>query len=80
MYTTHALTRMQQRGIKQSVVEAILAWGQETQEKGAFIYKGTKRTARNMIDNGCQRVEAERVLGKYVVVCDGWIVTVCHAH
>lgn len=80
MYTKHATTRMQQRGISSEVVDALLCWGEEKMEKGATKYYGTKKTAQRLVEEGYPVQMAERIRGVYIVTIGGAVITVAHLH
>lgn len=79
MYTTHARSRCQQRSIPLRIVELILEYGERGYNKGAEIYRMTKK-ARNRLrwELGKEFYQAvEKKLNCYVVVAeDGSVITV----
>ena len=78
MYTTHAIGRMQQRGIAQECVEAVIAFGKEQSRRGGFVYLATRRTVEKMLKMGVPKRVALRSLGVYVVVAGGLVATTGH--
>ncbi|RVC91523.1 DUF4258 domain-containing protein, partial [Mesorhizobium sp. M2A.F.Ca.ET.029.05.1.1] len=53
MYTRHAETRCQQRGIKPEVIDAILAYGRRKRRFGADVYfMDSKARSRAMAELG----------------------------
>ena len=79
--THHAQTRIQQRGIPSSAIDAILAFGCRKRRQGADIYI-LDRQARSRMANSLGRKEyakIERSLDSYLVVGnDGAIITAAH--
>ncbi|VEL97564.1 uncharacterized protein DUF4258 [Alteromonas sp. 76-1] len=78
MYTQHALTRGQQRGIKLDVIEAVIDYGHEFYRRGGHVYLCKKKTVAAMERNGLKPQFTERCKGIYVVVEDGVVKTVAH--
>lgn len=81
MITHHAQTRMQQRALSQTVVEAILQFGEVERSHGADRYFMTKPTRRKLADAmGEPFARAhERELDAYLVVADdGSLITCAH--
>lgn len=82
MYMTqHAQTRIQQRGIPSSAVDAILAFGCSKRHHGADVYF-LDRQSRSRVANSLGRkqyAKIERSLDSYLVVSDdGAIITAAH--
>ena len=80
--TTHARTRMQQRGIPESALDALLDFGQVAHDhRGAEIVFFTKR-ARRKVERVLGRIASRRLepfFGTYAVLGDeGEIRTVGH--
>lgn len=79
--THHAQTRIQQRGIPSSAVDAILAFGCRKRHRGADVYF-LDRQARSRMANSLGRkqyAKIERSLDSYLVVGDdGAIITAAH--
>ena len=78
--TAHARARMQQRGIRSDVLEALLAFGSERHLRGQdcdivfFDKKAKKRLARARAPR-----DAERFIRTYAIVgSNGLVVTVGH--
>lgn len=81
MFTAHAQTRIQQRGIPKDAVEALLAYGNTRRHHGADIYYLDKPARlRAAIALGSGRYQKiEKALDTYLVVGDdGSIVTAAH--
>ncbi len=78
MYTRHAETRCQQRGIRSEVVDALMAYGRRRTRHGADVYfmdRATRERARadlGRIDYG--RI-ADRLDAYLVVSDDGQVIT-----
>lgn len=81
MYTTHAQTRLQQRGIPGEAVDALLAYGNTRRHHGAdihFLDKQARSRARAALG---QRTfcRLEKALDAYLVVGDdGTVITAAH--
>lgn len=78
MYTTHARSRCQQRSIPLRVVELIIEYGEMGYNKGAAIYRMTKKARRRLRwELGQEFYRAvEKKLNCYVVVSeDGSVIT-----
>ena len=79
--TQHAQTRIQQRGIPTSAVDAILAFGCRKRHHGADVYF-LDRQARSRMASSMGRSEyakIERSLNSYLVVSDdGAMITAAH--
>ena len=80
--TAHARARMQQRGIRSDVLEALLAFGSERHLRGQgcdivfFDKKAKKRLAKGNPD---AVREAEKFIRTYAILgSDGTVVTVGH--
>ena len=80
--TAHARARMQQRGIRSDVLEALLAFGSERHLRGQrcdivfFDKKAKKRLAKAAPDAAR---EAEKFIRTYAILgSDGTVVTVGH--
>jgi hypothetical protein len=80
MYTKHAVTRIQQRGISYQAVEAIIDYGVESQRNGGHVYLCTKSVMGSMLHAGLKPAFVERCKGLYVVIQNGIIKTVAHKH
>ena len=76
--TKHCEMRMAQRAISSRDIEALLEWGEFSQQKGAEIYLGTQTTADILVAEGMSRQDADRIRGKYLVLRDQAILTVAH--
>jgi hypothetical protein len=79
--TTHARTRMQQRGIPEAALDVLLEYGREAHDhRGAVIVlfdKRSKQRLRRRIGDGFRKVE--RWLNAYAVLSeDGAVITVGH--
>lgn len=81
MFTTHAQTRLQQRGIPQDAVDALLAYGNTKRHHGADVYfldKPARSRAAAALGAGRYR-RLEKALSAYLVVGDdGSIITAAH--
>ena len=80
-HTKHSECRMQQRAFSSVDVEALLAWGEVTYQKGGSeLYLGTKETVEILVSEGLSRQQADRINGKYLVIKDQSILTVAHQY
>ena len=83
MITTHALTRMQQRGIPPGIVDLVLAYGSVVHDQhGAEIYHFDKSAMRRL-ERSWGRSFVRRLDGlqrAYAVVRDGRVITTGHRH
>lgn len=82
--TAHARARMQQRGIRSDVVEALLAFGSERHLRGqrcdiVFFDKKAKRRLAKSVPAAAR--EAEKFIRTYAIVgSDGAVITVGHRY
>ena len=79
MFTNHAQTRCQQRGIPRNVVETILAYGRRGYHQGAQVYfmdKRARRHARTDMGRPAYVRIADRLDTYLVVSGDGAVITV----
>lgn len=78
-FTDHARTRMQQRAIPSTVVEALLAYGRgQHDHRGSTIVYFDKAARRRLERERLDR-ELERFLDAYAVVAtNGEVITVGH--
>ncbi|MBA8907487.1 MULTISPECIES: DUF4258 domain-containing protein [Phyllobacteriaceae] len=77
MYTRHAETRCQQRGIKPEVIDAILAYGRRKRRFGADVYfMDSKARSRAMAELGRSYAKVSDRLNTYLVISDdGQMIT-----
>jgi hypothetical protein len=83
LVTRHARARMQQRGIRPKVLEALLDYGREVRAgRGRELLFFDKRArARLARANAALATEAERVCKSYAIVgSDGTVITVGHRY
>lgn len=80
--TAHARARMQQRGIPEAALDALLDYGRETHDhRGARIVRFDKRSRRRAArELGAKTFRSiERCLGAYAVVgADDAVITAGH--
>lgn len=79
MMTHHAQTRMQQRALSQTAVEAILQFGEVARSHGAeryFLTRASRRRLELDLGQGLARAHA-RELDAYVVVSDDGRLITC---
>lgn len=78
MYTRHAQTRCQQRGIRAQIVEVLLAYGQRAHRRGAHVYymdRQTRAHAAKELGRDAFRKIADK-LDTYIVVSEsGTLIT-----
>jgi hypothetical protein len=81
--TTHARTRMQQRGLPPGIVDLLLAYGSVTHDHhGAEIYHFDKSAIRRL-EHAWGRTLVRRLDGlrrAYAVVQAGQVITAGHRH
>lgn len=83
--TTHASIRMQQRGIPDTVIDALVSFGSSVYDhRGAIIRFFDKRAIRRCLNTWGESAvkELDRYFNVYLVqsVGDGTLVTVGHRH
>ncbi|OBQ82995.1 hypothetical protein [Mesorhizobium sp. WSM3873] len=72
MFTRHAQTRCQQRGVRGDVIDAILAYGCRRHRYGADVYfMDHKAKARARAELGGQYAKVSDRLDTYLVMSDG---------
>jgi hypothetical protein len=79
--TPHARARMQQRGIRPRVLEALLDYGREVHAGGGrdLVFFDKRALARLKGANAALAAEGARVRGSYAIVgSDGTVITVGH--
>jgi hypothetical protein len=80
MMTVHANKRKQQRGIRPEAISLLLNHGECFHEKGADIYKMTKRAVKEMVAEGNSRQVLDKVRKLYAVTIDGAVITLAHKY
>jgi len=83
MYTRHAETRCQQRGIRREVVDLLLDCGRRRSKWGAevlFMDGAARREARRLVGERAYARVADRLDAYLVVSSDGQIVTAARRH
>jgi hypothetical protein len=78
--STHANKRMQQRGIKEQILDTLLAYGDYQHKCGADIYHASISACKEMIAEGVNPQVMDKLNGLYAVVVNDTIVTVSHKH
>ena len=83
MYTKHAKTRMQQRGLSPFIIDLLVLYGDEEHDgRGGVRYslnkKGRKRMRKDLGNSVYKKIK--HLLDAYAVECDGQIVTVGWRH
>lgn len=81
MFTHHAEARMQQRGISQQAVNALMAYGEYRRHRGAEVCYHTRQSRSRMLkDLGkAAYLKLEKAFDAYVVVSnEGAIITAGH--
>lgn len=79
MFSDHAWARMRQRGISESDVELLLAYGRCIHRRGAEAYVLDKGGVRRLQKDGVKPCVVERLRHQFVVVDDA-VITVGHRH
>ena len=79
MYSQHATTRMQQRGISYQAVELLLAYGRSSYHRGREVLF-FDRQARRALWNSAELDgnQWERISRNYLVLDGGTVLTVGH--
>ncbi len=73
IYTRHAKTRMQQRGIRKSDIPIILACGTQVDDETYFM---SKRDATREIETRKREIQTlSRLANRKVVIRDGRVIT-----
>jgi len=83
LVTRHARARMQQRGIRPEVLEALLDYGREVHAGGGcdLVFFDKRARARLARENAALAADTERVCNSYAIVAsDGAVITVGHRH
>jgi hypothetical protein len=83
LLTNHARARMQQRGIRPQMLEALLDYGREVHvDRGRDLVFFDKRArARLAKGNPAAAAEAERICNSYAILgSDGMVITVGHRY
>ena len=78
MLSEHAICRMQQRGIKLNVVNAVIEFGEEYFCPKGILYLCSKKSIRKLLNCGVPTSQTKRYKGVYVVIQDGLVQTVGH--
>ena len=81
--STHALMRLQQRGIKGDIVDLVLKEADLVKncKGGAYSMLISKRKLRHLVKNGrCSPSLAERADGIVLIDCGATIITAFHKH
>ena len=76
----HARKRMQQRGIGQSAIDALLDFGREHHDhRGAIVVMLDRAATRRIARGGARNADVDALRGLYAVVtADGCVCTVGH--
>ena len=83
LVTRHARARMQQRGIRPEVLEALLDYGREVHAGGGceLVFFDKRARARLAREDAILASEAKSVCNSYAIVAsDGAVITVGHRH
>lgn len=83
LLTRHARARMQQRGIRPDVLEALLDFGHEIPagDGCGLLFFDKRSRARLARANAVAAAEAERICKSYAIVgSDGTVITVGHRY
>ena len=81
MFSQHAITRMQQRGISDEAVELLLDYGSSSYHKGSEVVYFDRRSRSALLQSGAlSRAQCERISHHYLVLGDGMVVTVGHRY
>jgi hypothetical protein len=83
MYTKHAKSRMQQRGLSPFIVDLLVLYGDEEHDgRGGVRYYFTKKSSKRLRQDLGNPVykKIKHFLDAYAAECDGHIVTVGWRH
>jgi hypothetical protein len=83
LLTPHARTRMQQRGIRPQMLEALLDYGREVQVAGGrnLVFFDKRARSRLAEARGVRDAQTDRLCKSYAVLgSDGIVITVGHRY
>jgi len=79
MYSQHAMTRMQQRGITPKAVELLLAYGRASYHRGREVVFFDRQAQQVLQQESCLvGGQWERIRDNYLVLQGGTVLTVGH--
>jgi len=79
MFTSHAIQRMQQRGVTGAMIDLVLDYGSVDYHRGAEVISITKHDWEKICrDRPCPLQMLDKLRNCYLVFADGYIVTVGH--
>lgn len=79
MYSTHAIQRMQQRGVSGQMVDLLIDYGAVDYHRGAEVICLDKRSWSRLCDDmPCPKQVLDKLRNCYLVLADGIVVTVGH--
>ena len=83
LVTRHARARMQQRGVRPAMLEALLDYGREVRAGSGceLIFFDKRARAQLVRENAALAADSARVCNSYAIVAsDGAVITVGHRH
>lgn len=81
MFSQHAITRMQQRGISVQDVSLLLDYGRSSYHKGNEVIYFDRRARAALLQTGLvSRAHCERISNQYLVLDDDLVITVGHKY
>ena len=81
MFSQHAITRMQQRGISGEAVELLLNYGRSSYRKGSEVVYLDRRSRSALLQSGAlSHAQCDRISNHYLVLGDGLVITVGHKY
>ena len=81
MFSQHAITRMQQRGISGEAVELLLDYGRSSYHKGSEVVYLDRRSRSALLQSGALiHAQCDRIRNHYLVLGDGLVITVGHKY
>ena len=81
MFSQHAITRMQQRGISDEAVALLLDYGRSSYHKGSEVVYFDRRSRSALLQSGVlSRAQCDRISNHYLVLGNGLVITVGHKY
>ena len=81
MFSQHAITRMQQRGVSGEAIELLLNYGRSSYHKGSEVVYLDRRSRSALLQSGAlSHAQCDRISNHYLVLGDGLVITVGHKY
>lgn len=80
MFSYHARVRMQQRGISEEQIDAIIRYGEEKSVNGAQSYFFSDHTGKLMKSDGYSKYLIDKCKKIYVIYRAPVVITACHTY